>query len=599
MRDEKIKNKRSIIQVTTLLSILLIIGTTLILGSFWTYDIVKMHKVQQMQAEENFLLDSKKTMETRVAQIIESAENKRNGLESRLMIDIKERTAEALAIAQNIYDENKGKLSRAQIETQIKNALRPIRYNDGRGYYFAVSMDGIEELYPVFPEYEGQNVLDLQDLKGNYVIRDEIKVIKENGEGYTRDYWNKPGSDEGLVYSKITYVQYFEPLDWYFGTGEYIDDVAQDIKNEVLDEVNQITYGKNDDQTLFVTSTEGIELANGENPTFVGTSIVDLVDKDGKHIFEDELNASIKYPEGSYLNHSWFDPENNELSRETLTYVRAYQPWNWIVGTSIHTDQLETTIGLIRKDMNNQVRDSIVSMLVIIILLSILSVIILKRISIRVQATTFKFLDFFDRAAIEHEQIDFHDVNFNELQMIAHAANKMIRERKVIDEEIRKISITDGLTDVYNHQHILERLQEEMTIPDRSLSIVLMDLDDFKQINDKHGHIAGDEILTKIASAIKESLRGGDLVGRYGGEEFLLVLPGANAEIAVEVAERVRIRVAEISQPVGYQISISGGVAEYIQGESENDFVKRADESMYLAKKLGKNRIERNPNVQA
>jgi diguanylate cyclase (GGDEF)-like protein len=589
------KNKRSIIQVITLLSIMLIVGTTLILGSFWTYDIVKMHRVQQMQAEENFLLDSKKTMETRVAQIIESAESKRNGLESRLMVDIQERTEEALSIAQNIYDENKGKLSRAQIETQIKNALRPIRYNEGRGYYFAVSMDGIEELYPVFPEYEGQNVLDLQDLKGNYVIRDEIKVIEESGKGYTRDFWNKPGADKGLIYPKITYVQYFEPLDWYIGTGEYIDDVAQDIKNEVLNEVNQITYGKNNDQTMFVTSTEGIELANGENQGFIGTSIVDLVDKDGKHIFQDELNASIKYPEGSYLNHSWFDTENKELSRETLTYVRPYEPWNWIVGTSIHTDLLETTIGLIREDMNNQIRNSILYMLVIVVLLSMLSIIILKRISARVKTTTFKFLEFFDKATTEHEQIDFRDVNFNELQMIANAANKMIRERKIIDEEIRKISITDGLTDVYNHQHILERLQEEMMIPDRALSTVLMDLDDFKQTNDVYGHLAGDEILRKVAATIKETLRGDDMVGRYGGEEFLLILPGANEDTAVEVAERVRTKVAEISQIVGYQISISGGVAEYILGESENDFVKRADEAMYLAKEFGKNRIERNP----
>lgn len=588
------KTKRSIIQVTTLLSIMLIIGTTVILGSFWTYDIIKMHKVQQTQAEENFLLDSKKTMESRVAQIIESAENKRNGLESRLMIDIQQRTAEALSIAQNIYDQNKGKLSRAEIEIQIKNALRPIRYNDGRGYYFAVSMNGVEELYPVFPEYEGQNVLDLQDLKGNYVVRDEIKVIKESGKGYTRDYWNKPGSEKGLVYPKITYVQYFEPLDWYIGTGEYIDDVAQDIKKEVLNEVNQVTYGKNNDQTIFVTSTEGIELANGENQDFIGTSIVDLVDKDGKHIFQDELNASIKYPEGSYLNHSWFD-DKKELSRETLTFVRAYKPWNWIVGTSIHTDQLKTTIALIRKDMNNQIRSSIIFMMGIITLLSLLSVLILKRISIRVQTTTFKFLDFFDRAATEHEQIDFKDVNFNELQMIAHAANKMIRERKIIDEQIRKISITDGLTDVYNHQHILDRLQEEMMIPDRALSIVLLDLDDFKKINDIYGHVVGDEILRKVANAIKEALRGDDMVGRYGGEEFLLILPGASVDIAAEVAERVRLAVEKINQPIDYRITISGGVAEYNRGESQNDFVKRADEFMYVAKKHGKNRIEHNP----
>jgi diguanylate cyclase (GGDEF)-like protein len=120
-----------------------------------------------------------------------------------------------------------------------------------------------------------------------------------------------------------------------------------------------------------------------------------------------------------------------------------------------------------------------------------------------------------------------------------------------------------------------------------------MDLDDFKKINDIYGHIVGDEILRKVATAIKETLRGDDMVGRYGGEEFLLMLPGATADIAVEVAERVRLAVEEISQTVGYQISISGGVTEYIQGESENDFVKRADEAMYLAKELGKNRIER------
>ncbi|MHC4467698.1 MAG: cache domain-containing protein, partial [Planctomycetota bacterium] len=92
--------------------------------------------------------------------------------------DIRDRTYEAFEIASNIYRENKERMNENKIKKIIKDALRPIRFNHGRGYFFAVSINGVEQLYPIRPELEGESLTDLQDLKGNYVIREEIKIIK-------------------------------------------------------------------------------------------------------------------------------------------------------------------------------------------------------------------------------------------------------------------------------------------------------------------------------------------------------------------------------------------------------------------------------------
>ncbi|MFW6366509.1 MAG: diguanylate cyclase [Spirochaetota bacterium] len=162
-------------------------------------------------------------------------------------------------------------------------------------------------------------------------------------------------------------------------------------------------------------------------------------------------------------------------------------------------------------------------------------------------------------------------------------------------KQLEKMALTDGLTGLSNHKHIFHILDTEIDRVARyghDLSIVMMDLDRFKMMNDTFGHQFGDVILKKVSEIIRESIRTVDYAGRYGGEEFLIILPQTGRDLAWEIAERIRKRVAKVrAKKRDFSVTISGGVAQY-SGETPNDYVKRADKLLYLAKESGRNNIQ-------
>jgi diguanylate cyclase (GGDEF)-like protein/PAS domain S-box-containing protein len=162
----------------------------------------------------------------------------------------------------------------------------------------------------------------------------------------------------------------------------------------------------------------------------------------------------------------------------------------------------------------------------------------------------------------------------------------------------RELSITDGLTGLYNSRHFYARVHEEVERCNRyasQLSLILLDVDNFKKFNDTYGHLEGDRVLAGLAEVIRNEIRGADSAYRYGGEEFIVIFPETIPEESQVVAERLRRAFAEREftpapgERVHMTISIGGG--NYHPGEELIPFVKRIDEAMYSAKKLGKNAV--------
>jgi diguanylate cyclase (GGDEF)-like protein/PAS domain S-box-containing protein len=161
-------------------------------------------------------------------------------------------------------------------------------------------------------------------------------------------------------------------------------------------------------------------------------------------------------------------------------------------------------------------------------------------------------------------------------------------------KEAEKMAETDPLTNVYNRRKFSELLDQEMDRVERynrSLSVILLDLDDFKKINDTYGHDTGDYVLKKISGLIKENIRRVDKLARYGGEEFIILLPETNLKGSMAVAERIRRVIENASLDKVGHITISAGVSAVTEGDSRQSIVKKADRGLYIAKREGKNRI--------
>lgn len=158
----------------------------------------------------------------------------------------------------------------------------------------------------------------------------------------------------------------------------------------------------------------------------------------------------------------------------------------------------------------------------------------------------------------------------------------------------------DGLTRLLNKTHVcryVEKLVARGAGPAAAMSLFLFDIDHFKHYNDTNGHLAGDELLRSLSALLKDATREGEVVGRYGGEEFLMVMPNAGAEEALRAAERVRSAVAAHSflfregQPSG-RVTISGGVASFPNdGQEAGTLIRAADDALYQAKRAGRNRV--------
>ena len=155
---------------------------------------------------------------------------------------------------------------------------------------------------------------------------------------------------------------------------------------------------------------------------------------------------------------------------------------------------------------------------------------------------------------------------------------------------------TDYLTGINNRRAIIKFLETEIercSRYKRPCSIMMLDLDYFKQVNDQHGHQVGDDILVLVANAISDACRLADHVGRYGGEEFLIVLPETSEPEALELAERIRQTIATLKLDIGLTLTVSIGVAS-LSLETEVDshaFIKQADDAVYKAKELGRNQV--------
>jgi two-component system cell cycle response regulator len=161
---------------------------------------------------------------------------------------------------------------------------------------------------------------------------------------------------------------------------------------------------------------------------------------------------------------------------------------------------------------------------------------------------------------------------------------------------LKKLTETDGLTGLFNRRFIFELMEllvRDSHAEENEFSVIMLDLDDFKKLNDTHGHVFGDRVLEVVARTIQGYARGSDIAGRYGGEEFLVILPGTGLEAAAKVAERIRQGVSELKFDIpGVKVTISGGVARF-DGDTPTSLVERADKLLYKAKRGGKNRIER------
>lgn len=434
MKRFKLEKSRKLSSVFLIYSTVIALIATILFGGLYTY--VQFHDFNKDSelARKNYIESQKAIVKNETEKVIDYIDYTRLFIEDKMKSDLREKTIQAWLIIDNIYQSNKNGLSREKIGKIVKDALRPIRFNKGRGYYFLVSMDGTEQLYPVAPQYEGQNLLNLKDDKGNYVIQDEINLIKKSEEGFVTDYWSKPGADKTKLYPKISFVKLYEPLNWYVGCGEYLDNVERDIQEEVKQKIKKIRFGN--DGYLFVNTFEGKAVIIDSDKYKEGDDIYDLTDPKGVKVVQEELKAA-KNPNGGFIEYQWKKP-NNQKNEDKIAFVKAIPAWRWVIGAGVYVDEINAKIASERKLLYLNVKNQLIISFFVLLTIFGLIFYVARKMSIKIGSNFELFTRKLSQAVNKGDMLDKGSFTIYDLQLVVEDINKVIHTKNIAEKALKE-----------------------------------------------------------------------------------------------------------------------------------------------------------------
>jgi diguanylate cyclase (GGDEF)-like protein len=478
-------------------------------------------------------------------------------------------------------------------ENEAKDAVERILLSQpvgDTGYIYVVDSKGVLKVHP---QLKGA------DLSSYLFIREQIK----RKVGYMEYTWKNPSDQEER--EKALYMTYFDKWDAIISVSSYKSEFVKlvnvlDFKNNIFSNlIGESGY-------MYVINSKGKLIIH---PKLEGANIYDSVDSRGNYFVKEiirEKNGTIIYP--------WKNPGEAQAREKIVTY-KYYKPMDWYLCSGVYIDELVKPLEVMKKRL---LLATMFILLLAVLISMVYAKVILNPIKRLIEAT--------ERVIAGNLDVRIETTRRDEIGRLTNIFNEMVTkiknymenlnvtnlkleeinislEQKVTERtrQLEILSNLDGLTGIANRRKMDEYLEHEWDVAIRqkfSLSLVILDIDFFKNYNDTFGHPMGDECLKKVAGTISGSLhRVSDFAARYGGEEFVAILSNTDKSGAYKTAERIRkdienLHIPHTSSKVSGYVTVSLGVSTLLNfsNRSLNDFVRSADEALYKAKQAGRNR---------
>lgn len=477
--DKSIRNvyKRGILSLLILVVVLMSI--------IWVIHERQQFRNAEDEIRKEYLEMRKEFVKEQTNSVIRYIKSRNDKKEASLKRELKKDVERAQRIVSNLYKKEKDKHSKHQLKEVILEALRGLY--EGDEYVFVVRMDGTELLYPTSPDYEGKDLSDLQDDRGNYVIQDEIKTVKEKGKGFVRGYWEKPEGKQGKQYLKMTFVKKVPHFNWYIGKGLYVEDYQEEIKNEILHWASRIRYGEHGH--VFINTYDGhFLLKNGKVNKKSEKDSVELSKREHK-VVEKEKQA-LQNSEGGFINYQW-EKLNSDTLSDKISFVRSFDQWNWIVGCGVYLDEVDKHVETRRETLTRDIKRNMLMIIIIGALMIILSLFYIRGFSKNINKDYRIFKDFLVKASQKNVQLETSQLKYSEIREVGKETNKMVaaRAQAMEKQKIEKLYL----------ETLLESAPEGVVITDKKGFILRVNsrfLSIFKYEQDEvlNNHI--DELIT-------------------------------------------------------------------------------------------------------
>lgn len=430
------KQKTNFTKIIQLWGILFLIG---IGGSIIAIDVVGSYRDFNIRADRmraEYTASQKRIIKQEVDRVVDMIDYEKAYGDISIKNDIKSRAYDANAIARHIYQNNYKAKGKDEIQKMIIDALEPIRFGHGRGYYFIIRLDGVAVLFPSKPEWEGVNLLDVQDTHVQNITKDIIKVVKQSGEGFYQYRWTKTNGERKDL-KKISFVKRLGLYGWFIGAGLYVEDYENRLKAPLLLAISKIRFGK--EGYIFVNRFNGDALVSNGILLSGTKKLWQIFDKHPevvKNLFEKEYHAALK-PNGGYINYSFIKLTDPTKESPKVSFVYGIPDWQWLIGAGMYLDDVEADIARTRTELVTRIKIRVFYYILITMGIITFFLLLFSRLGHRLKKDFNLFISFFNRAALSDEPIDRDRLQFDELDRMAQNANKMLADRRQAEEALK------------------------------------------------------------------------------------------------------------------------------------------------------------------
>ena len=450
------KQKLSLFDYFHIVAFIMFVSFTAIFISFIAYQTYTRFEKDAQKLQIEYLDSKKKMLQNEVARFVDYINIKRVQAYAQTQDMVKLRVKEAHKLANDLYIKYKDIKTDEQIQEIIIEALRTLRYENGKGYYFITRLDGVEMLFSDKPQMEGKNMLPLQNSEGRYIVKGMIDVVKSSNEGFYEYAWSKP-EEVREDFKKITFLKLFEPYGWIIGTGLYLDDLEVKAKVEIANDENRLQFDKDNNNYIFIGEWSGLSLTYPSK----NKNMYHVTDKNGKLIVQELIETAQNG--GGFVEYV-MPPLRGERNINKLSYVVGIPDWHWYVGAGIFLEDVDHEIAKLEKEIKQELQKTIFSIVLLVLSFSIVLVFFYLYLSRKIKRDFRTFTEFFDSLSNKDEIIDLQSIKFREFDELARHANTMLQAKLAINKNLAQykkiVSNSDDLLALIDTNYVYLAISE-------------------------------------------------------------------------------------------------------------------------------------------
>ncbi|WP_368029830.1 cache domain-containing protein [Arcobacter sp. s6] len=331
-------NEKKLLFIIRYLLSIIILLLSISLTTFLYFENKSAFEKIKQETEVKFISEKKQLIKEQIDNIYDYVIDEQNSTEENLKKSLKTKIYDIHKVIINIYNQYKDIYSKEEITLLIKTIIKDMKFNDNRGYFFIYDKDGKNIFHGLNVELEDENLIKHRDSQGVYTLKESLDSLKNSDESYQIWYWKKTQSDDH-EYKKIGFIKNINELDWFIGTGEYIEDFKKNTQAEVIKQISKFSFGEN--SYIIVTD---------KNNNYISHINKDLI---GKNAFEkikaiDENNnlkaiSKVINESQGYVFLDFYKPNTTDI-KSKIIYLRTIPNWDWVISTGFYKDDIDVLI---------------------------------------------------------------------------------------------------------------------------------------------------------------------------------------------------------------------------------------------------------------